>query len=161
MDTINLNKILGREILETQLVEYLNYFEENKNDLLTKRGIYIYGNPGVGKTQFVTSILKKNNYDIIAFDAGDVRNKSAIDKITKHNMSDKNIMNLYYKKNNKIAILMDEIDGMNSGDKGGINSLIKLMRPKKTRRQKKEEREQRETRDKDHGTLPKNDSPKE
>jgi hypothetical protein len=139
MDTINLNKILGREILETQLVEYLNYFEENKNDLLTKRGIYIYGNPGVGKTQFVTSILKKNNYDIIAFDAGDVRNKSAIDKITKHNMSDKNIMNLYYKKNNKIAILMDEIDGMNSGDKGGINSLIKLMRPKKTRRQKKED----------------------
>ena len=34
---------------------------------------------------------------------------------------------------------MDEIDGMNSGDKGGINSLIKLMRPKKTRRQKKED----------------------
>ena len=25
---------------------------------------------------------------------------------------------------------MDEIDGMNSGDKGGINTLIKLIRPK-------------------------------
>lgn len=139
MDTIDLNKILGRESLETQLIDYLNYFEENKHDLLTKRGIYIYGNPGVGKTQFVKSILKKNNYDIIAFDAGDVRNKSAIDKITKHNMSDKNIMNLFYKKSKRIAIVMDEIDGMNSGDKGGINSLIKLMRPKKTRRQKKED----------------------
>jgi hypothetical protein len=34
---------------------------------------------------------------------------------------------------------MDEIDGMNSGDKGGINSLIKLMRPKKTKKQKMEE----------------------
>ena len=33
---------------------------------------------------------------------------------------------------------MDEIDGMNSGDKGGINSLIKLIRPKKTKKQKKE-----------------------
>ena len=54
-------------------------------------------------------------------------------------MSDKNIMNLFYKKSTKIAIVMDEIDGMNSGDKGGINSLIKLMRPKKTRRQKKED----------------------
>jgi hypothetical protein len=139
MDTLNLNKLLGRESLETQLIKYLNYFEENKHDLLTKRGIYIYGNPGVGKTEFVKNILKKQNYDIISFDAGDVRNKSAIDKITKHNMSDKNIMNLFYKKTKKIAILMDEIDGMNSGDKGGINSLIKLMRPKKTRRQKKED----------------------
>lgn len=139
MDTINLNKILGRESLETQLINYLNYFEENKHDLLTKRGIYIYGNPGVGKTEFVKTILKNKNYDIISFDAGDVRNKSAVDKITKHNMSDKNIMNLFYKKNKKIAIVMDEIDGMNSGDKGGINSLIKLMRPKKTRRQKKED----------------------
>ena len=34
---------------------------------------------------------------------------------------------------------MDEIDGMNSGDKGGINSLIKLIRPKKTKKQKLED----------------------
>ena len=33
---------------------------------------------------------------------------------------------------------MDEIDGMNSGDKGGITSLIKLVRPKKTKKQKLE-----------------------
>ena len=41
------------------------------------------------------------------------------------------------KRKKKIAILMDEIDGMNGGDKGGINSLIKLIRPKKTKKQKK------------------------
>jgi len=139
MDNLDLNDILDRKKEEAQLIEYLNYFEENKHDLTTKRGIYIFGNPGVGKTRFVYDILNKLNYDIIGFDAGDVRNKSAIDKITKHNMSDKNIMNLFYKKSKKIAIVMDEIDGMNSGDKGGINSLIKLMRPKKTRRQKKED----------------------
>jgi hypothetical protein len=34
---------------------------------------------------------------------------------------------------------MDEIDGMNNGDKGGINALIKLIRPKKTKRQKSED----------------------
>tara|TARA_B100001094_G_scaffold13213_1_gene11594 strand:+ start:8361 stop:9623 length:1263 start_codon:yes stop_codon:yes gene_type:complete len=138
MDNLDLNEILDRKKEEAQLIDYLKYFEENKKDLTTKRGIYIYGNPGVGKTRFVYDILKKLNYDIIGFDAGDVRNKSAIEKITKHNMSDKNIMNLFYKKERKIVIVMDEIDGMNSGDKGGINSLIKLMRPKKTRRQKKE-----------------------
>ena len=34
---------------------------------------------------------------------------------------------------------MDEIDGMNSGDKGGITSLIKLIRQKKTKKQKLED----------------------
>jgi DNA polymerase III delta prime subunit len=42
------------------------------------------------------------------------------------------------KKVTKIAIVMDEIDGMNSGDKGGINALIKLIRQKKTKKQKTE-----------------------
>ena len=51
-----------------------------------------------------------------------LRNKSIIDTITKHNMSDQNILSMFYGKSKKIAIVMDEIDGMNSGDKGGINS---------------------------------------
>ena len=34
---------------------------------------------------------------------------------------------------------MDEIDCMNNGDKGGINSLIKIIRPKKTKKQKLED----------------------
>ena len=31
---------------------------------------------------------------------------------------------------------MDEIDGMNSGDKGGINTLIKLISPKNKKKKK-------------------------
>ena len=114
-------------------------FEANKHNLLYKKGIYVYGDPGSGKTTFVTNILKEMNYDIIKYDAGDIRNTSIIEDITKHNMSDKNIMSLFNKKVKKIAIIMDEIDGMNNGDKGGINTLIKLIRPKKTKKQKQEE----------------------
>jgi hypothetical protein len=46
---------------------------------------------------------------------------------------------MFYKKIQRIAIIMDEIDGMNNGDKGGINSLIKIIRPKKTKKQRLEE----------------------
>ena len=139
MEQLNLNLLLGREENEQEIIDCLNYFEENKKNVLTKRGMYIYGAPGTGKTIFVRNILLKLNYDIIKFDAGDVRNKTIVDKITKHNMSDKNVLSLLQKKTKKIAIIMDEIDGMNSGDKGGINTLIKLIRPKKTKKQKKEE----------------------
>ena len=139
MENININKILNREEKENSIKEILKTFELNKHDLLVKKGIYIYGEPGSGKTTFITKILNELNYDIINFDAGDVRNKSVIDDITKNNMSDKNIMSLFNKKVKKIAIIMDEIDGMNNGDKGGINTLIKLIRPKKTKKQKLEE----------------------
>lgn len=139
MEQLNLNNILNRNQEEKCLIESLEYFEKNKKNVLTKRGIYVYGSPGSGKTYFVKSILKKLNYDIIGFDAGDVRNKSIIENITKNNMSDTNIISMFKKEKKKIAILMDEIDGMNGGDKGGINSLIKLIRPKKTKKQKKED----------------------
>ena len=139
MDQLNLNLLLGREENEKKLIECLNYFEENKKNMLTKRGLFIYGSPGTGKTIFVEKILKKLNYDVIKYDAGDVRNKTIVDQITKHNMSDKNVLSLMQKKIKKIAIIMDELDGMNSGDKGGINTLIKLIRPKKTKKQKKED----------------------
>tara|TARA_B100002051_G_scaffold261960_1_gene284045 strand:- start:1912 stop:3195 length:1284 start_codon:yes stop_codon:yes gene_type:complete len=139
MEQLNLNTILNRDTAEDKLKEILNLFEKNKHLMTARRGIYIYGSPGSGKTYFVKDILKKLDYDIILFDAGDFRNKTVIDTITKHNMSDTNILSLFKKKTKKLAIIMDEIDGMNSGDKGGINSLIKLIRPKKTKKQKKED----------------------
>ena len=124
MDTIDLNDILERKNIEKNIEQILSNFRKNKYDPLQKRGIYVYGAPGSGKTTFVTTLLKKLNYDVIKYDAGDIRNKNIIDTITKDNMSDKNIVSLFYKKVKPLAILMDEIDGMNNGDKGGINSLI-------------------------------------
>jgi DNA polymerase III delta prime subunit len=139
MEDLNLNKLLHREEKANDLKEMLNNFEKDKNNISIKKGIYVYGDPGSGKTTFVMKILKELNYDVIKYDAGDIRNKSIIETITKHNMSDKNIMSIFQKKIKKIAIVMDEIDGMNNGDKGGINTLIKLIRPKKTKKQKLEE----------------------
>ena len=139
MDTLNINNLLNREEEANKIKDILKNFELNKHNLATKKGIYIYGEPGSGKSSFVISILKELNYDIIKYDAGDIRNKSIIDTITKHNMSDKNIMSLFHKKVKHLAIVMDEIDGMNNGDKGGINALIKIIRPKKTKKQRLEE----------------------
>jgi replication factor C subunit 1 len=139
MESLNINTILNREESATEIRDILQNFEANRNNFLFKKGIYVYGDPGTGKTTFVSNILKELGYDIVKYDAGDIRNTSVIEDITKHNMSDKNIMSIFNRKIRKIAIIMDEIDGMNNGDKGGINTLIKLIRPKKTKKQKLEE----------------------
>ena len=139
MDAINLNDLLGRTALVNSVKIILKNFEQNKSNLISKKGIYIYGDPGSGKSTFISDILKELDYDIIKYDAGDIRNKTVIEGITKHNMSDRNVVSMFYKKIKRLAIIMDEIDGMNNGDKGGINALIKLIRPKKTKKQKQEE----------------------
>tara|TARA_B100000945_G_C20390583_1_gene602012 strand:+ start:185 stop:1459 length:1275 start_codon:yes stop_codon:yes gene_type:complete len=139
MEKINIDKILERENIAKSIKNTLIDFEKNKKDLTTKRGIYIYGSPGSGKTTFVKKLLNELNYDIISYDAGDIRNKVIIENITKCKMSDKNVISLFNKKSKPIAVIMDEIDGMNNGDKGGINALIKQIRPKKTKKQKEED----------------------
>ena len=136
---LNYNKVLGRDSIAANIAAVLNEFQVKKGDLTIRRGIYIYGNPGVGKTEFVVQLLKSLNYDIVKYDAGDIRNKSIIDLITKHNMSEHSVLSMFQRKPKRIAIVMDEIDGMNNGDKGGINTLIKLMRPKKTKKQRLED----------------------
>ncbi len=134
----NYNEIFNRKDTEDKIKKILMDFDEKSNELSFKKGIYIYGSPGSGKTYFITKILEDLKYDIIKYDAGDIRNKSLIDTITSNNVSSKNVLDLMTKKQKKIAIIMDEIDGMNSGDKGGINALIKLIRQKKTKKQKLE-----------------------
>ena len=133
-----MNNILNRQQIEEDIKKMLTNYEINCQNINFKKGIYLYGSPGCGKTHFITEILKDLNYDIIKYDAGDVRNKSLIDTITSNNISSQNVLNMMARKPKKIAIIMDEIDGMNNGDKGGITALIKLIRQKKTKKQRLE-----------------------
>jgi SpoVK/Ycf46/Vps4 family AAA+-type ATPase len=141
MNTIDFNHILDRESCSIKIQKALADFQSNKSDKLQKRGIYVFGMPGSGKTMFVETLLEKLGYDIVRYDAGDIRNKAIIEDIAQNNTSDRNVLSMFRSKTSPkpIAIIMDEIDGMNNGDKGGINALIKLIRPKKTRKQKLEE----------------------
>ena len=116
------------------LEEILNNFNTEKY----KRGIYIYGDSGIGKTKFILNLLKKINYDVIYYDNSIIRNKSLIENIGSNNLSNTNVYSLFTDKPKKMVIVIDDIDGMNYGDKNGIISLIKLIRVKKTKKQKLE-----------------------
>jgi len=101
MEKINLNRILNRENICDEIKNLLCQFEFTKYDKTIKNGIYIYGNPGCGKTNFIINILNELNYDIIKFDAGDIRNTSVIEDITKHNMSSRNVLSMFNKEKKK------------------------------------------------------------
>ena len=120
------------------ITNFLRNFELNKHDETTLRCIYVVGPPGSGKTSFVYKTLRTLRYDVINYSASDVRNKPIMENINLSHTSGTNIISLFRKCETKLAIVMDDIECMNNGDKGGINSLIKLIRPKKTKKQKGE-----------------------
>ena len=137
MDDLNLTKYFNRKSLEYDIKQTLREMEKNKTSKIATKGIYLYGNTGIGKTHFVLNILKKMNYDVIYYDSGDVRNKNLIETFSNNYANDTNVYALLTKKEQKRIIVMDEIDGMNSGDKMGLSALINLLRPKKTKKQEK------------------------
>jgi replication factor C subunit 1 len=104
--------------MEGKLESFLNQFEKNKHDFTILRCAYVFGPSGSGKTRFVHSTLKNMNYDVVSYNASDVRNKSIIENI---NMSSSNVMSLLTQARapKKIAIVMDEIECMNNGTRGG------------------------------------------
>lgn len=132
------SELLERTAIQTEITSILASFDTEYNNIHFKKGVYIYGSSGTGKTQFVMKLLERLGYDIVKYDAGDVRNKALIDTITSNNVSNRNVLDMMKGKTKKIVIVMDEIDGMNNGDKGGINALIKLIRQKKTKKQRLE-----------------------
>tara|TARA_B110000444_G_C18828608_1_gene591804 strand:+ start:767 stop:2080 length:1314 start_codon:yes stop_codon:yes gene_type:complete len=135
MEAIDLDEILERNGIASEIDNILKNF---KKDEKYKRGVYIYGDSGIGKTKFILNLLNKLNYDVIYYDNSVIRNKSLIDTIGSQNLSNSNVHSLFTNKPKRIVVVIDDIDGMNYGDKNGIISLIKLIRIKKTKKQKLE-----------------------
>ena len=136
MDNINFNNILERNNIEHSIEKLLCKIINNEE---SKKGIYIYGEYGIGKTQFILNLLKKNNYDILYYDSISIKNKNVIQNISNNNLSTNNVYNLFYNNNKKIVVVIDDINSFNNGDKTILTNLIKLVREKKTKKQKLEQ----------------------
>ena len=86
---------------------------------------YIHGPGGIGKTLLATMILQSEGYLVFEMNAGDIRSKKRIQEIMEKLLLNGAVDIM--KKNNKncsIGIIMDDIDGMSCGDKGGLHELF-------------------------------------
>lgn len=151
-----INTILDRTHIENQIMDYLTnfykYYSETsvpaellppskaKQMMQFKKGIYLYGSSGCGKSKFITRLLTRLNYKIIQYNACDTRNKALIESITCNNISNRSILSTLQNKKQRLAIIMNNTEGLNMGDRGSITALIKLIRQKKTKKQKQESR---------------------
>jgi replication factor C subunit 1 len=136
MKQIDFVNLFDRTQLGEEINKILSDFDVNNRN--QSNGIYILGDPGCGKTEFVKSVISREQYDIISYDANDIRTKTAIAEIIGGSMANINVHEMFFKKKRKLVVVMDEMDYMGSGDKGGIKELIKYVRAKKTKKQLQE-----------------------
>lgn len=131
----NFDSILNRNEIKNNLLSILNNYNIDDNE---RKGIFVYGNNGTGKTTFIKNILKDNNFDYIYFDGTDIRSNNFIENLYENNSSNMNVISLFNRKPKTITIVIDDVDSINSSDKTTLGNLIKLVRQKKTKKQKLE-----------------------
>jgi len=140
MEGIDIDHILGRDQIKNKIKAQLAVCQADPNNVLIKRGFYIYGETGIGKTHFVRSLVKELGYEIISFDGSTSRNKKVMETLNTKHTNHMSVLSMFSKKRREKVIVMDEIDGMSGSDKSGISTLISMIRPKKTKKQKTEDR---------------------
>lgn len=106
-------------------------FKGNASDPGSFRAVLISGPPGIGKTSAAHLVAKSLGFDIIERNASDVRSKALLNANVKSILNNTSVVG-YFKhrddaekssNNKKFCIIMDEVDGMSSGDHGGAGAL--------------------------------------
>lgn len=111
-----ISEIRGQEESIKKILIFLKNFPNKK------KSIVINGPPGVGKTSIVHALKKETKSEIFEINSSDLRNKEKLMETL--NPATKQ-QSLFHK--NKI-ILVDEVDGISAVDKGGLTTLISLIK---------------------------------
>lgn len=96
----------------------------------TTAAFLLVGPPGVGKTTLAREILKQESYRIVELNASHTRSGQAFKKQIIPLLTQKSVLESMSASptQHKLAVLLDEIDGLSLGEKGGLSELLDYMR---------------------------------
>lgn len=91
--------------------------------------VLLYGEPGVGKTTLAHRCLKEQSLKIIEFNASHTRSGTSFRKIILPLLKEGGVVTMLETgKKGGIGIILDEIDGLSQGEKGGLKELLDFLR---------------------------------
>jgi replication factor C subunit 1 len=108
-----LSEVIGHHETIEDLYKWLSTWTAKEKPIL------MTGPPGIGKTTLAHLIAKRCKYDVIEVNASEERSANAIKKLfqtaTTSNIAHQRLM------------ILDEVDGMSVGDRGGIAEIARAM----------------------------------
>ncbi|KAI9682644.1 MAG: hypothetical protein M1829_006631 [Trizodia sp. TS-e1964] len=97
------------------------------------RAAIIYGPPGIGKTTAAHLVANLEGYDVLESNASDTRSKKLVETGLMGVLDNTSLMGHFARDNKKVdagksklLLILDEVDGMSAGDRGGVGALAQL-----------------------------------
>ncbi|CAK4030565.1 replication factor C subunit 1 like [Lecanosticta acicola] len=134
-----LGQICGNKTQVEKLQRWLRAFPKNQSKSFKlpgpdgsgiHRAVMIHGPPGIGKTTAAHLVAKLEGYDIVESNASDTRSKKLVETGLKGVLSTTSLMGYFAQGSDeveaskkKLVLIMDEVDGMSAGDRGGVGAL--------------------------------------
>lgn len=143
---VNVTQLCGNKGQINKLRTWLtNWFDNSRKQFKnpgpdgtgTFRAVLISGPPGIGKTTAAHLIAKDLGFDVLEKNASDVRSKSLLNSNIKSVLNNTSVVGFFKHQNDKehstvndrkFCLIMDEVDGMSSGDHGGAGALSAFCR---------------------------------
>ena len=112
------------------------WFKEFQEGTSAQCALLFTGPPGLGKTSLAHAILKEYGYNPKEFNASDIRSKSQIFENLNGLINISDVNRIVNKNIKTVGIIMDEVDGMFKGDRGGVDELLSFISIPSNRKRK-------------------------
>ena len=137
-----LSQICGNKGQVEKLQRWLRNWHKNQQSSFKKAGqdgsgifraAIMHGPPGIGKTTAAHLVANLEGYDILESNASDTRSKKLVETGLKGVLDNTSLLGYFAAdkkavdvQRKKLVLIMDEVDGMSAGDRGGVGALAQV-----------------------------------